>query len=186
MPDLSNGGWSPGDTGIQLSAYGLSLGMVLVMARWLWSAPWREALRRLGFRRPSWTLMAIGLMGVLPVFLGHVAVAAAYGARLALVPGWPVTALKLLAGAAVYEEALGRGYVFQYLRPGRSFAAAAGLGGVVWALGHLVGLPPALAEGRLDSFAFTVSVQAAGALILAFPSAYLFERGGGGPVGLGA
>jgi len=179
MPEMTRSRWSPDDLTVQLSAYALSLAGVLAMARLLWSLPWRGAVHRLGFKRPSGRLLAVGLAGLAPVLLGRVAVAAAYGAPLALVPGWPATALKLAVGAGVYEEALGRGYVFQYLRPGRSFFAAAGLSGVVWALGHMVGLPLAMADGRLAFFFFSVSVQAAGAVILAFPSAYLFERGGG-------
>lgn len=155
---------------------GLVVGLVVVLALLLaevllFKRTPTQALRLLGFARP--TRAALGLAAlvgglivlVLPIF------ALATNTPLPLAPGWLLLTPGLFVQAGVAEEALFRAYLFGHLRVGRSFWHAATLGMAPFVAVHL--------------FLFlTLPAPVAGAavglsVVVSFPLAHLFELGRG-------
>lgn len=133
--------------------------------------PLREALRALGFGRPTRTGMAAGGAVILLLFAAFSVYATIAGTEMALRQNWGMLALGLLAQGGIAEETLFRGYLHRRLREGRSFRHAAGLSTLGFAAAHL-------------PLFFQLSPEVAGtalllAVALSFPLAWLFEIGGG-------
>ncbi len=157
-----------GQAGLLIAA--IVVAALIAVERMLFGQTVGAALRSLGFGRPA----AIGLFAALGVCLLLLAVVPVYaairGAPVAFYPGWLWLLPGLFAQAGIAEEALFRGYLFGWLRRGRSFWRAAALAAAPFVLVHLILFatmpwPVALAAVLLS-------------VVMSFPLAYLFELGG--------
>jgi len=148
--------------------------MILVgflLERWLFRRSANEAVVALGFGRPRWrALLVAGVITALmltffPIF------AALTGAAIRVRPDWVWILLGAAALNGVAEEVLFRGFTFGELRrSGYSFLRAGWISLVIFAAVHLLiffQAPPLVA-----------SLATLVAIAVAFPMAYLFERGG--------
>lgn len=123
-------------------------------------------LRWTNWRALFWTLaLSAGLLLYLPIF------AAATGARLELLPGAAWLALGMFAQGGIAEEVVFRGFVFRRLRITRSFWRSALLSAAPFVVVHVVLLL------QMDVFVALASLLLA--VLISFPLAWLFERGGG-------
>jgi membrane protease YdiL (CAAX protease family) len=127
-----------------------------------------RSLREVGFGIPDWSTVIIAtvLGALMVVFIPIYAVATR--ANIHLQAKWLWLALGIFAGAGVAEETLFRGFVFNFLRRGRSFWQAASLSMLFFGAMHLLLLlwlpiPVAIAAILLS-------------IISAYPTAYLFEK----------
>jgi membrane protease YdiL (CAAX protease family) len=152
------------------------VGAILVAERLLFGKTVREAVRAIGFVPARPPALVVALLVSVPMWLFLPIFAWLNGVPVALRPDWPAVLVGVVLVNGVTEEVIHRSFVFGHLRRERSFASAATLSAMVFAAQHLylvltIGWTPGLASVLLAAF-------------LAFPMAYLFERGGnsiGGP-----
>jgi membrane protease YdiL (CAAX protease family) len=152
------------------------VGAILVAERLLFSETLREAVRAIGFVPARTPALVVALLVSVPMWVFLPIFAWLNGVPVALRSDWPAVLVGVVLVNGVTEEAIRRSFVFGHLRRERSFARAATLSAMVFAAQHLylvltIGWTSGLASVLL-------------AALLAFPMAYLFERGGnsiGGP-----
>jgi len=158
---------------ILLSVWGL--GAILAAERLLFSPTLRQAVRAVGLVRAPTPIVAVAVLVSLPMWAFLPAFVWMHGASIALRPEW----LYLLAGVmlvnGITEEVIHRGFVFGHLRRGRSFAAAATFSAMIFAAQHLYIIVTTGATVGLASVLL--------AALLAYPLAFVFERGGNSIVG---
>ena len=161
-------GSARGEAGVAIAA--LVVTGVAAIDRLLFKAPPRDVIRHLGLGLPRWhgILLACAVAALL-LFAG-VVLAVASGLTIRLLPHWPWMLPGLFAQAGIAEEVLFRGYLFRYVRVGRSFWRAASLSMLPFVGVHLLLFwtmpwPVALAALLLS-------------VIVSFPLARLFELGG--------
>ena len=151
------------------------VGAILVAERLVFSGTVRESLRALGFVRARMSTVVVALLVTLPMWAFLPLFARFTGIGVTLRPGW----IQLLVGVVlvngITEEAIHRGFVFGHLCRGRTFMTAATISATLFAAQHLyiiatMGPTVGLASVML-------------ALLLAFPMAFVFERGGNSIVG---
>lgn len=160
----------------QIVLCGWGVGAILAAERLLFSGTLGESVRVIGFVPARTPAVVVAFLVSVPMWLFLPIFARFNGVAVTLRTDW----LALLAGVVlvngIAEEVIHRGFVFGHLRRGRSFASAATVSAMLFAAQHLylvltIGWAPGLASVLLAAF-------------LAFPMAYLFERGGrsiGGP-----
>src|SRR5579871_121621 len=119
-----------------------SLGCVALACRFVmkWtSIGWWESLQFMGLKSLSARQAALGLFLSLPVLAGYALAVSDYrgrGISSSLFPEWAALLVLFVVSAGFYEELAFRGFLFQYLRPGRSFFSAAALAALLWCLSH--------------------------------------------------
>jgi membrane protease YdiL (CAAX protease family) len=129
----------------------------------------RDAVRRLGLRRPGGRAMALAAAVSAPVLLVFPLTAALSGAGPVLRPDWVWLLVGILAFHGLAEELVWRGYAFRRLREGRSFRAAVAWTMPLIAASHVpivVAMGPAVGLGAMLVAAVT-----------AIPLGYLYETG---------
>jgi membrane protease YdiL (CAAX protease family) len=147
------------------------LGTALVIERGLFGRGPREALRSLGWGRPSaGSIATAAIVGCATIaFLPLYAVVT--GTPMTVKPDWAWVLLGAIALNGLAEETLFRGFVFGHLRQaGYAFRTAGLISLAIFAAVHLflfTSNPPAVAF-----LALVLSVAAA------FPLAFLYERAG--------
>ena len=156
--------------------YGLAILAVvllvaLVVERFLYRLRPREAMRRLGFGRPTGrSLLAAGVAGAL-VLLVYPLTAVVTGESVQLRPDWPWLLIGIFAFHGLAEETVWRGYAYRRLRTGRSFGAA-----VLWTM-------PLVAIAHVPILITSGPIVGSAALLVAavtsVPLAYLFDLGRG-------
>ena len=152
-----------------LAILGAVLAAGLAVERVLYGIGPREALRGLGFARPTGrALLAAAVVGAL-VQLVYPATVAITGAEPELRPGWPWLLVGIFAFHGLAEELVWRGYAYRRLRVGRSFGAAVGWTMPLVAVAHL---PIVITSGPLVGAAALIV-----AAVTAVPLAYLFDIG---------
>ncbi len=124
----------------------------------------------LGFVAPRWRAVAVALIVSLPMWLFLPLYGRAMGTPTAILPGWPAVLLGVVLVNGLAEEIIHRAFVFGHLRREQSFALAASISAAIFALQHVylvftIGAIPGWSSVLL-------------ALLLAFPLAFLYERGG--------
>lgn len=134
---------------------------------------WRESLQFLGFKKPDFTQIVIGLASCLPLLLYYF-----YRLNCGMIsfnsdPSWQET-LNIIVGAGFFEEAFYRGFLFRLFRQNHSFISAAVLSGLLWSFAHLTGCFSLSLSTIIIDFAVLLIVI----FILSIPAALLFERGG--------
>ena len=151
--------------------FGLAIlaGVLLValgVERLLHGMPPREALRALGFGRPSGRALLVALAVSVPVV---VVPAVVVGMWPELRPGWPWLLIGTFAFHGLAEELVWRGYAYRRLREGRSFGRAVVLSMPLVVVAHV---PVVLGSG--------VAVGVAAMVVAAstsVPMAHLWEMG---------
>lgn len=152
------------------------VGATFVAERLLFRTSWGEAQRVLGFV-PARRRAVIGALLVsVPMWLFLPLFAWLNGVPVRLQPGWLALLIGVILVNGITEEVIHRAFVFGHLRRERSFAAAAILSALLFAAQHLY---------LVFSIGWTAGpASVVLAALLAFPFAYIFERGGnslGGP-----
>lgn len=152
------------------------VGATWVAERWLFRVSWREAGHTLGFTPTRRAVVVVALLVSLPMWLFLPIFAWLNGVTIGLQPNWLSLLLGVVLVNGLTEEVIHRGFVFGHLRREYRFAVAATFSALLFAAQHLylvfsIGWTAGLASVVL-------------AALLAYPMAYLFERGGysiGGP-----
>lgn len=149
---------------------GLIVLTVFLMKR-LKSLTWMESLQFLGYKKPNPRQILIGLLSLVPVVLAYFFVYRS---------GWIIfghfsslNIIQTIIVAGFFEETFYRGFLFQLLRPGRSFISAATLSGILWSISHVAQYTVG-SEFHLGG----VLASMVTALMFSIPAAFLFERGG--------
>jgi membrane protease YdiL (CAAX protease family) len=153
----------------------------ILVERRLGGGTLRDATRRLGMGRPNGPQMAVALAGSLPIAIAYGVLFSVLDVSPRFADHLPLLVFKFVVAQGVAEELIFRGFVFRHLRPGRSFARAASLSAVVFSLVHLGNLVHGITVPVLVGVAISLSF----AVILTYPAAYLFERGGNSIWGFG-
>ena len=157
-----------------LSAWGV--GAILTAERLLFGGTLPDAVRAIGCVPASAAALVIAAAVSLPMWIFLPLLAWSQGLAVALRPDWPQLLLGVVLVNGITEEVIHRAFVFGHVRRERSFAAAATISALLFAAQHLylvvtLGWTAGLASVLL-------------AALLAFPLAFIFERGGnsiGGP-----
>ena len=146
------------------------VGATLALERLFLSDTLSAAVRAVGFVPAERSTLVIALLVSLPMWAFLPVFGWRHGHAVGLRPGW----LLLMAGVVlvngITEEVIHRGFVFGHLRRGRSFAAAATISAAVFAAQHLYLM------ATMGAAVGAASVVLA--LLLAYPLAFVFERGG--------
>lgn len=146
------------------------VGATFVAERWLFRSTWGEATSTLGFVATKWPTVLVALLVSLPMWLFLPFYAWYSGVAISLQPDWLALLVGVVLLNGITEEVLHRAFVFGHLRRERSFAQAATLGALLFAAQHLY---------LVLSMGWTVGLASVVlAALLAFPFAYIFERGG--------
>jgi membrane protease YdiL (CAAX protease family) len=160
----------------QIVLCGWGVGAILAAERLLFSGTLGESVRAIGFASARTPAVMVAFLVSVPMWLFLPILARFNGLAVALRPDWFAVLAGVVLVNGITEEVIHRGFVFGHLRRGRSFAGAATVSAMLFAGQHLylvltIGWAAGLASVLL-------------AALLAFPMAYLFERGGrsiGGP-----
>ena len=151
------------------------VGAILVAERLVFSPTLRESLRALGFVPARSSTVVFALLVSLPMWAFLPLFARINGIALTVRSEW----IQLLVGVVlvngITEEAIHRGFVFGHLRHGRTFMTAATISAALFAAQHLYIIATMGPTVGLASVLLAV--------LLAFPMAFVFERGGNSIVG---
>ena len=124
----------------------------------------------MGLVAPRWRAVGVALFVSLPMWLFLPIYGWATGIPIALNPDWLAILLGVILVNGLAEEFIHRAYVFGNLRRERSFATAAWISAAIFAAQHLYLMI------NMGPVAGGASVLLA--LLLAFPLAFIYERGG--------
>jgi membrane protease YdiL (CAAX protease family) len=147
-----------------------------VAERLLFSPTLGEAVTTLGFVPPRLRAVLVSLLVSVPMWLFLPLYAISSGIDVRLKPEWFSLLIGIVLVNGITEEVIHRAFVFGHMRRERSFATAATISAIVFAVQHLYLIWSVGMEAGLASVAL--------ALLLTFPLALLFEKGGnslGGP-----
>jgi membrane protease YdiL (CAAX protease family) len=153
--------------------------LILYWTKQFFSFSWRESLKFLGFKAPNPRQLLAAVLILVPVMVGNFLAFQGYqreGVVVQLRWDWGTRLVGILVGAGLFEEALYRGFLFRFLRQGRSFISAALLTSGFWALSHFTHMLPFYGPwhagwGDMPELMFQVFVDGV-------MGAYLFEKGG--------
>jgi membrane protease YdiL (CAAX protease family) len=157
-----------GEYGVLICA--LVIATALLVERWLFARPPKQAFAALGFGHPSAPGMLAALLASIALLAYFPILVLITGAQLTLRDGWLWIVCGVLLQGGIAEELLWRGYLFRHLRATRGFWRAAAIAMVYMVAQHmllLLTMPLPIALAAL-----------AVALLSSFPLAYLFETGG--------
>ena len=171
--------WRPALGWVNFASDILGIFLAVFLVTRIKSLSWRDGFRFLGFKRIEGRYLGAAfflsfmLLGSYFVFLwGCLLEGGDIGPR-----NHPAAYFwKFLLPLVALEEVVYRGFLFQLLRPGRSFFSAAALSGSLWALSHLGRLLPG-GYPTGDTFQ-SVMVLMFFVFIDSFAAAYFFERSG--------
>jgi len=137
---------------------------------------WGQTLEKLGYQNPDpWQIRASMLLVLLLAtgYAVYIGVNLRMGVPVAMARYWPARLLDLIITAGIFEETFYRGFLFQFLRKGRSFFAAAALSGILWSLGHVLDLAGGVNEESLGKMCGSMIT----AILISIPLCFIFERG---------
>jgi membrane protease YdiL (CAAX protease family) len=124
----------------------------------------------MGLAAPRWQAVGVAILISLPMWLYLPIYGWATGTPMVLNPDWFAIFVGVILVNGLAEEVIHRAYVFGHLRRDRSFAAAAAISAAIFGAQHVY-------------LMITMGPVAGGAsillaLLLAFPAAFIYERGG--------
>ncbi len=151
----------------------LGLCAALMVERRMSNTSVRESLRNLGFGLAPRSAIAVALLSALPIVGFYVIRFGWQGVPVRTVDGLPLQVGKFVLAQGVFEQVLFQGVLFRRLRVGRSFFSAATISAAVFSLSHLANL----VHGLTVAVLVRVGISLVFAAVLAYPAAYLFERG---------
>jgi len=145
-------------------------GTVLLAERHWFSATSADAFRALGFVPARRAIVITVLLVSVPMWIFLPCFAWIRGTSVVVRSDWLVLLIGVVLVNGITEEVIHRGFVFGHLRASRSFAGAASVSALVFAAQHLylivtMGWAVGLSSVLLAAF-------------LAYPMAFVFERGG--------
>lgn len=124
----------------------------------------------MGLVTPRWRAVAVAIAVSIPMWVGLPLYGWMIGVPMALNADWVSILLGVILVNGLAEEFIHRAFVFGHLRRGRSFATAAWISAAVFAAQHLYLM---ISIGPVAGGAAVLL-----ALLLAFPLAFIYERGG--------
>jgi membrane protease YdiL (CAAX protease family) len=148
----------------------IGVGGIMVAERRLFGNGWRRTVAALGFVTPRPRAVLVAMVVSLPMWLFLPIVARLAAAPFAPSADWLPILLGVILVNGVAEEVIHRAFIFGHLRETRSFWASATISAVIFGLQHIYLL------FTIGTVAGMASVGLA--LALAFPLAFLYERGG--------
>jgi len=148
----------------------IGIGGIMVAERHLFGRGWRQIVAALGFVAPRLRAVCAALIVSLPMWLFLPMYVRLIDAPSSLNPGWLPILLGVILVNGMAEEVIHRAFIFGHLRETRPFRASATISAVIFGGQHLYLL---LTIGTLAGMASVVL-----AVALAFPLAFLYERGG--------
>jgi membrane protease YdiL (CAAX protease family) len=151
------------------------VGAMLAAERLFFSRTLKEARVRLGGVRAGRSTLRVAVLASLPMWVFLPVFAWAKEIAVNLRPDFLSLFLGVLLVNGITEEVIHRGFVFGHLRRTRSFAAAATVSAALFAAQHLYII---VTTGWTIGLASVVL-----AALLAYPLAFVFERGGNSIVG---
>jgi membrane protease YdiL (CAAX protease family) len=143
----------------------------IAIAEWLLFGPgWGRVVAAIGFVRPNARAIAVALLVSLPMWLFLPVYAALSGTPAGVRVEWLAILIGVILVNGIAEEVIHRAFVFGHLRRALAFVAAATISAAVFGAQHLyllatMGVVPGIASVAL-------------AVLLAYPLALMFERGG--------
>lgn len=148
----------------------IGVGGIITAERVLFGRGWRRVAAALGFVAPRPQAIVVAMVVSLPMWLflpihGHLT-----GAPSSLNRDWPAILLGVILVNGVTEEVIHRAFIFGHLRQSRSFGNAATTSAIIFAAQHTYLLLTIGTVAGLASVALAFAV--------AFPLAFLYERGG--------
>jgi membrane protease YdiL (CAAX protease family) len=154
----------------QLLLCGWGVGAILVAERLFFSDTLEGTRRAVGFVRARRSAIGMALGASLPMWAFLPLFAWMNGVAAGVKSGWLWLLLGVVLVNGITEEAIHRGFVFGHLRQGRSFAAAATSSALLFAGQHLY---------IIATTGWTIGLASVVlAVLLAYPLAFSFERGG--------
>jgi membrane protease YdiL (CAAX protease family) len=148
----------------------VGIGGIAVAERMLFGPGWRRTVAALGFVAPRPRAVAAAVVASLPMWLFLPGYGWLGGERFPLDRDWPGILLGVILVNGIAEEVIHRAFIFGHLREIQPFRASATRAAVIFGLQHLYLLV------TTGAVAGTASVLLA--LVVAFPLAFLYERGG--------
>lgn len=140
------------------------------LSRWLMGESFATSLFRGGIRLTGWKHLIPGVIVSAVLLLAYLVLGFFLNTKLVLTTHWFLNLTGLSLTAGIMEEFVFRGFLFGYLRQGKSFLQAALISMLCFSLAHLL-----LFTYIAWPIALLSTVLAAGSSI---PLAYLFEKGG--------
>jgi membrane protease YdiL (CAAX protease family) len=153
---------------ILLGAWGV--GAILVAERLLFSSTWDKAVAAVGFVPVRMAAVIVALVVSLPMWAFLPLYAWLNGAQVSLNPNWLALLVGVILVNGIAEEVIHRGFIFGNLRRQRTFAGAALISAVIFAVQHLYLILTIGWAAGLSSVLL--------AALLAYPLAFIFEQGG--------
>jgi membrane protease YdiL (CAAX protease family) len=136
--------------------------------------PLAQCLKLLGLGWPNREQMLTSVLGSTPILASYLILFFGLDKSSELHPLWPLLIVKFIIAQGVAEEIVFRGLAFRHLRAGRSFWRAATLSAVLFSAVHFANLIHGISAEVLTGIAVSLVFS----FMLAYPLAYLFERGG--------
>ncbi len=143
---------------------------ITVAERRVFGSGWRRVIATLGFVAPSPRTVVVAMVVSVPMWLFLPVYGRLTGAPASLNPDWLPILLGVILVNGVAEEVIHRAFIFGHLRETRSFWSSATISAVIFAVQHIYLL---LTIGAVAGIASVVL-----AFAVAFPLAFLYERGG--------
>jgi membrane protease YdiL (CAAX protease family) len=143
---------------------------ITVAERRLFGSGWRPVVATLGFVAPRPRAVVVAIVVSVPMWSFLPIYGRLAGAPSSLTPDWLPILLGVILVNGVAEEVIHRAFIFGHLRETRSFWSAAAISAVIFAVQHIYLLVTIGAVAGLASVVLAFAV--------AFPLAFLYERGG--------
>lgn len=174
---LPNPNWYPK---IECFLNSLTVILICYCVKRLKSLSWLKTIQFLGFKSINFRQILAGFLILIPVFVGNFLSYQGYqkeGVLLQVRHDWMMHFfLIFVIGAGILEEVFFRGFLFQCLRPGRSFLEASILSAGFWSISHLLVLLPFNTPIHLSFRELLIFLPIV--FVDGIRGAYLFERGG--------
>jgi membrane protease YdiL (CAAX protease family) len=146
------------------------VGATLICQRLLFSDTWQTAWRAIGFVGAPGRIILASVVAAAPMWILLPVLCWMNGISIAIHPEWASVLLGVILVNGITEEVIHRGYVFRRARRTQSFSRAAAISAAVFAAQHVYLI---VTMGWIAGISSVVL-----AALLAFPLAYVFERGG--------
>jgi membrane protease YdiL (CAAX protease family) len=143
---------------------------------------WLKCVEFIGFKNPNISQILTGLICTVPIILFYLIsfrFCLALGWSFVVPKQWLIPLIFTFFTSGIFEEAIYRGFFFHCLRENSSFLFSSFLSGLLWAFIHIgnVLLSANIFLTNSVNVTQTIYVMIL-AFVFAFPSAYVFEKGG--------
>ena len=148
---------------------------IVVAERMFFTDRLNDCLRAVGFSRAPWPVLVVAGFSSIPMWAFLPLTGWMKGVQVDLRPDWLPLLIGVVMVNGIAEEVIHRGFVFGHLRRRQSFASAATLSALLFGAQHLY---------IIATTGWTIGLAAVLlAVLLSYPMAFVFERGGNSIVG---